>query len=484
MTLRNPTREARGLPLLLALAVLVGLVGCGSSTQVSTSVSGVVTTTLSDPPTCRFAPGAFRHIWITVTDVRAHISAGAQPEAGGWQDLTPGLADAPQQVDLLGAPTGCTLALLGSTSGLPVGQYQQIRFILLSNNPASGTPTPGQNNCGSQGFNCVELADGSLHRLKLSSEANTGIKIPPGQIAGGALTVEAGEAVDVNIDFNACASIVVQGGNLFRLLPSLHAGEVSLAQGAISGRVVDTTTGNPIAGGTVLVAAEQPDAGGIDRVIMQTRADANGNFNFCPLPEGNYDIVATAIDGSGVTYNATITFAVPVGTSLGDIPLEPETGTDTGPGTLTGTLTTSTGSTATSADIALSALQTATPEGGSAVEVSIPLLGNSTPNVATASDATCPVNTNCATYTLLVPASNPSVGTFSSDGTTYAAPATGAVNYKVSARASVPSSGGLENCSPAELIATLDSSGGALAATPNATTTVETLDFTGCQAGF
>ncbi|MFQ5926592.1 MAG: DUF4382 domain-containing protein, partial [Terriglobia bacterium] len=181
--------------LLLALAVLVGLAGCGGSgeTQVRGNVAGVVTVTLSDPPTCRFAPGAFRHIWITVTDVRAHISAGAQANASGWQDLTPGLADAPQQVDLLAAPTGCTLAMLGSTLGLPPGQYQQIRFILLSNDPPPGTPTPGLNNCGNQGFNCVELANGGPRRLELSSEAQTGIKIPPGRIAGGAITIEAGQ---------------------------------------------------------------------------------------------------------------------------------------------------------------------------------------------------------------------------------------------------------------------------------------------------
>ena len=38
----------------------------------------------------------------------------------------------------------------------------------------------------------------------------------------------AGQTKDLNIDFNACASIVQQGNGQFRLKPVLHAGEVSL----------------------------------------------------------------------------------------------------------------------------------------------------------------------------------------------------------------------------------------------------------------
>lgn len=478
--MRTVKRSGHGLALLLALAALLGMARCGS--LILGRVSGAVTTTVSDPPTCSPPQGGFRHVWITVVGVRAHIESSAAPEASGWQDLTPGLALAPRQVDLLAAPSGCVLTVLGSTTGLPPGRYQQIRFLLLSNNPPLGTPVPPLNNCGVEGFNCVELADGSIEELELSSEAQTGIKVPPGRIAGGAIVIEAGQSADINIDFNACASIVAQGNNRFRLNPTLHAGEVGRTQFSISGRVVDSA-GGAIGGGAALVAAEQRDAQGFDRVIMQTRADANGNFTFCPLPEGSYDIVATALSGSGVTYNPTIAFQVPVGTALGNIPLVPETGPSTAPATLTGTVTTSTGSAPTSADIALSALQTATPAGASPVDVTIPLLDNLTPNVATA-PGTCPAGTSCATYTLFVPASNPSVGTFSPSGITYAPPASGAVNYKVNARASVPLSGGTPNCSPAELTTNQDAAGSPLAVAPGATTTVQRLNFTACQPGF
>src|SRR5579872_5806207 len=54
----------------------------------------------------------YQHVWVTVSDVQAHMGKS------GWVDLTPGLAMAPMQVDLLNATsTDCFLASLGYTSG-------------------------------------------------------------------------------------------------------------------------------------------------------------------------------------------------------------------------------------------------------------------------------------------------------------------------------------------------------------------------------
>jgi hypothetical protein len=62
--------------------------------------------------------------------------------------------------------------------------------------------------------------------------------------------------VDLNIDFNACASILQEGNGAFRLKPVLTAGQVSTNTTGISGKIVDSSTGAPVAGGTVLVALE------------------------------------------------------------------------------------------------------------------------------------------------------------------------------------------------------------------------------------
>ena len=230
--------------LVCGLWVLAGLAGCsgdggggsgsggggggGTTTSGPTTQSGEVRVTLSDPPICKGPQSDLNRVWVTITLVRAHLSSTVAPDDSGWVNLVD-LRDNPKQIDLLStSDTTCVLTMLGSTTGLPPGAYQQIRLHLLSNTPASGERTPSPNMCakvgGAGGFNCVELMDGSQQLLRLSSEAQTGIKIPPGQIAGGAIRLTAGQAADINIDFDACRSIVLQGNGAFRLKPTLHAG--------------------------------------------------------------------------------------------------------------------------------------------------------------------------------------------------------------------------------------------------------------------
>ena len=473
--------------LLLGVVLTVALLaGCGGGTQTQQLTTGGARVTLSDPPTCKVPIGDFTNIWVTVTRVRAHISSDADADASGWVDLVD-LRSSPKQIDLLSiGDTTCTLATLGSTTGLPPGNYQQIRLYLLSNNPAAGEATPSPNNCGANGYNCAQLEGVGIHTLLLSSEATTGIKIPPGRIAGGAIKIEAGQTADINIDFSACQSILRQINGQFRLKPTLHAGEVSLTTDSISGKVVDSLTGNPIPNATIFVLAEQPDSEEIDRVIRQrTASPTDGTFTLCPLPSGNYDIVVAATSEAGVTYNATITFKVPTGTALGNILLTPETGTSTSHAEIQGEVSSAaTAGTATGSDIALSAFQEATPSGGTATLVSIPLLPGSTESIATEALPTCGTGTKCASYSLYVPASNPMVGTFTASGTVYARPALGDVLYRVNARAFVPGSGGTANCSPSSLTTNQDNQGHPLKATAGASVTAQTLTFTGCTEGY
>jgi hypothetical protein len=242
----------------------------------------------------------------------------------------------------------------------------------------------------------------------------------------------------------------------------------------------------PIAGGTVLVALEQQDSSHTDVIIMQTAADSAGNFNFCPLPTGaTFDVVAVAINGAGVAYNATVAASVPGGTALGAIPLVAEAGLVTGPATLQGFITATTGTAPATIDASVSAFQTVALGGGSMVPVTIPAEGNSLANLSVDSNSACPatapMNTNCAQYTLIVPASNPSVGIFSSGKITYAAPASGDVLYSVGANAAVPMGGGLTDCSPFLKSTSVDAIGNPLKAIPGATATPMEIDFSGCS---
>jgi hypothetical protein len=411
---------------------------------------------------------------VTVTDVKVHQSATASSTDSGWVDLAPGMS--PKQIDLLGAASAqCFLANLGAQQ-IQAGNYQQIRIILLANSMASQV---SGNQCGAGAANCVVLSDNSVHTLQLSSEAQTGIKIPSGQIAGGHFTVPAGGTVDLNIDFDGCASIVITGNGQFRLKPVLHAGEVSLNTSSISGKLVDSVTLLAPVGGTAIVALEQKDAGGVDRVILQTKADANGNFVFCPVPIGTYDVVAVAVNGAGVAYAATVTTGVNQGTAMGNVPLVAELGLNTTQGSITGQVTSAGASGGTVADVTLAALEPIT--GGTLVTIPLVQQGSATVNVTTAADVSCPAGTDCVSYTVAVPAANPNVGAFSSGGTTYTQDIVNPVKYTVDALAFVPLSGGTADCTPSELQVNTLSGGGDLVVTAGGTATATTLAFTGCQ---
>ncbi len=466
---------------LISVFTFAGIfVACSNGGGSSTTTLGKVNVSISDPPTCSGPSGPFSHVYVTIQDVKIHQSASAGPNDSGWVDLTPNLASAPMQVDLLGiANNQCFLAMLGSSTELQAGNYQQIRVYL--SNTVGGNKSSGNPCTGSTG-NCVVLSsDDSVHTLDLSSEVQTGIKIPSGQLAGGQFTIANGEVKDLNIDFDACASIVPTGSGHYRLKPVLHAGEVALSSTSLTGTLVDSVTNGPISGGKSIVALEQKDANGFDRVIMQATPDANGNFVLCPVPAGSYDLVAVAVNGNGVAYAATITTGVQPGTAIGKIPMVAQTGTNTADASITGTVTTSTGSAATPADISLYALQQVSIN-SSNVNVIIPLAQQSSSTAAlTTAPGTCPSNTDCVDYTLAVPAMWPNIGAYASSGTTYTQSTATPVTYSVGATAFVQGSGGTLDCSPSEVIVNTLSGGGPINVTPGGSVTAATTTFTSCQ---
>ncbi len=466
---------ALGLGCLLVAAVVVVACNSGSSSN-SASGMGTVNTMLSDPATCQAPNGPYSHVYVTITDVQASTSATASATGSGWVDLTPNLSQAPVQVDLLGqANNQCFLATLGDNLQLQAGTYQQIRLILASNTAAGVSG----NACGSAN-NCVVLAaDNSVHTLQLSSEAQTGIKIPAGQIASGGFTVTAGKTVDLDIDFNTCQSLVVEGNGQYRLKPVLHAGEVSTTSTSINGTVMDASTGNPV-DGTVVVAVEQKDSTGVDRIQMSTLAGANGTFVFCPLPAGTYDVVIVGTRHDGVLYQPDIITGVSVGDTVGTVKLSLPTVTATSSVSLSGQVTAQNSSMAgTVMDAQLSALETMNSN-----TYTIPLAPTSTQSASTLSVETaaststviCPSGTYCANYSMMEPSGGASVGAWASSGVTFTVNANLA-SYIVDGLAIVPGSGGTPDCSPSEV----KTSTTALTGAGPYNVTGLNLAFVGCQ---
>jgi len=98
------------------------VVACGSMTGTVGSGTGAISTMISDPATCATPNGPFSHVYVTITDVKAHTSSTANDSDSGWVDLTPNLKNAPKQVDLLGlANNQCFLASLGDAQQIQAG---------------------------------------------------------------------------------------------------------------------------------------------------------------------------------------------------------------------------------------------------------------------------------------------------------------------------------------------------------------------------
>jgi hypothetical protein len=469
-----------GLPMVvwvaLGMTASVGAFVEGCSNSASSNGTGAGTATVaikvSDPSTCQAPNGPYSHVYVTISDVEAHTSATAADSDPGWVDMTPNLAKAPQQVDLLGlAGNGCFLASLGDSLQIQAGNYQQFRIILTDNTSSLAT---GANKCTTSA-NCVAV-NGTTSALQLSSETKTGIKIPSGQVANGGFNVAAGQTKDLDIDFNTCVSIVQEGNGQYRLKPVLHAGEVSTTSTSINGTVVDSASGNHITG-SAIVALEQKDAAGIDRVFMSTLTDASGNFVFCPLPSGSYDVVVVGQSAAGTIYSPTVVTGVTTGSAMGTVPLHALPVVSMTAATLTGVVTSQNGATPSAGipvDVQLSTLEAVS----STLTVTVPLVPSATQSSAvlaleTASGSTCTSGTDCVSYSIQVSAGAAFVGAFSASGTSVTQSSLPAA-YLMDGIAFVPS-GGVSDCSPGEVMST---SVTPVVAVP---TVAPTLKFAGCS---
>jgi Domain of unknown function (DUF4382) len=433
-------------------AGLAALSGCsskpGGDKGFGNGGNGNLAVTVSDPATCGGTTGTFSHVYLTISDVQVSTSATAPAGDPSFVDLTPSLKSAPVQVDLLGTPKRCFLATLASGLTLTEASYAQVRVILAPD--ASGQNIAG-NHCGLSS-NCVILNGDLLntpHPIQLGAETTQGIAIGPSQIAGGSFNATTGQPQTLNLNFDACASVVALGGNQFRLRPVIFAGDAGGNAASITGQLVDSASLQPVPSGQFTVALEQKDSRLIDRVMMETLADSKGNFAFCPVPAGAFDIVASGLrTDTKAAYTPTAALAVNSATALGRVPMTAVPSTPNGSASLSGGVQLQgVSNPPASADMTISALQLVTSSGFGAVTLTIPFLQTQASTITLPTQAGCAPNTNCAAFNVAVPPANVFFGQFSSSGTSFSQNL-GLVTYTVEGTASVPESGAVADCSP------------------------------------
>jgi len=254
----------QGVLRLLGVLGVVLVAGCGSNNDGSGSAGasvGSLRVSLTDAPAC-----GFDEVNVTVEKVRVHQSSSANEHAAGWTDipLNPlkrmNLLDYNDPTQLNGA-----LAALGEVS-LEAGHYTQVRLVLASNN---GSNPPK---------NSVVLS-GTTSEVPVTtpSAVQSGIKLVHG------FDVQAGERVDLVLDFDACKSIVKTGNGRYKLKPVIHV--IPFVLNGIDGFVEAGLLGS-----RVVVTAQ--DNG---EIVRSTVPNASGRFFLSRLPAAkSYDVVITA----------------------------------------------------------------------------------------------------------------------------------------------------------------------------------------------
>lgn len=456
-----------------------------TSTPVTTTLPNPVTpggatvsVMVSDPAACKAPNGPYSHIYVAIADVQASTSVDAPAGDPSFQDLTPGLAASPRQVDLLGkADEHCFLASLnGIAQQLKQGDYRQIRVFLA---PDSAASSISNNACGSSYSNCLVLTNNSLYDLDLPAAAASGIQISAREIANGGISVDDGSQLVLDVSFDVGSSILrtSRGGYAFSPVP--HAGLISSNNSKIAGTVVSSATGGALRGGHVIVALEQKDPEtGVDRILMRTSAASDGSFELCPVPQGTYDLVAVGVDGANVSYSAGVETGIQAGQLAGKVALVPGERA----GTLQGMVTTANGGLA-PAGVPVAVATEATMSLPNGTTITVPLLPSFNPENAvalTGNSENCPAGTDCSTFAMQLPVTAPNVVTCSDETSSFHQQGSDPA-YTTESFAQVPGAGDVDNCLLPRLRASTTTGGRPITLPSGGRATAATVSFTQCE---
>jgi hypothetical protein len=268
----------RKLSLLAGLTATTLLAACGGGGDgTSPQANGTLHVALTDAPAC-----GFDEVNVTVQKIRVHQSASANENDSGWTDIT--LSPA-RKINLLDLTNGA-LEELGQTP-LAAGHYTQLRLVL---DPNTGSGMANSVVLTTDPANSTEIP------LVTPSAVQSGIKLVNG------FDVEAGQRVDLVLDFDACKSIVARGNGKYGLKPVVKV--IPTVLNGISGFIDPALLDD-----NVMVTAQQ------DGVIVRATSPnrQTGEFFLARMEPGNYDVVVTA-EAHATAVIATVPVASPTST--------------------------------------------------------------------------------------------------------------------------------------------------------------------------
>lgn len=243
--IRAISHNSWNLPFPVALLFVSALAGCNTCvTFISNPPTGTLGIVSSDPrPVCNLpkmntavrpqlaaepacsscvGSGQVQHIFLTIRGIELNSSATAHNDSPDWQELLPpGFEQKPLQIDLLesNADRG-NPEPFGKTALLPAGIYRQLRLRLVANQPATNDRLPERNQCGGGKFNCIVMADGSVHPLQLD-DSSSELRVTSDRVEGTSLLFPPDTDTDLIIELKIVWKWSSSADTGIRLAPAL-----------------------------------------------------------------------------------------------------------------------------------------------------------------------------------------------------------------------------------------------------------------------
>jgi hypothetical protein len=187
-------------------------------------VTSVVRLRLGTEPACNscLGSGQIQHIFLGIRGIELNPNVAAGDDSLDWQEILPeDFAAKPLQIDLLEGKADHGVPIpLGETAQFPAGIYRRLRLRLALNQPVGQDRLPEKNMCGSGRFNCIVMADGSIHPILLNDDSPE-LHITPDKMQGATFFFPPDTRMDLMIGLQLNWELSSSPDTGFRLLPTL-----------------------------------------------------------------------------------------------------------------------------------------------------------------------------------------------------------------------------------------------------------------------